>query len=101
MRTAFDAFCTAESAWLDDYALFSAIKETEHYRPWNEWPNALRFRDSHALESFRLKEAARIERIKFTQWIFFSQSKYYSGNKKYFLISEKNIRQIFAGNGCR
>jgi 4-alpha-glucanotransferase len=75
MRAAFDAFCTAESAWLDDYALFSAIKETEHYRPWNEWPNALRFRDSHALESFRLKEAARIERIKFTQWIFFSQWK--------------------------
>ncbi len=38
----FGQFCAINAVWLDDYALFAAIKETEHYHAWNEWPQELR-----------------------------------------------------------
>jgi len=69
----FGRFCRANEAWLDDYALFAAIKETEHYRAWNEWPRELRFRENGALSRFEEQYADHIGRIKFSQFLFFSQ----------------------------
>ena len=33
----FDAFCKKEGAWLQDYALFMALKVHYGYRPWTQW----------------------------------------------------------------
>jgi 4-alpha-glucanotransferase len=33
----FRSFCAGEALWLDDYAVFAAIKEQEQARPWWEW----------------------------------------------------------------
>lgn len=37
-RQRFEQFCRHEAAWLDDYAVFAALKERETLRPWFDWP---------------------------------------------------------------
>jgi len=39
--------------WIEDWALYAAIKEAHQGRPWFEWPEPLRNRDDEALETFR------------------------------------------------
>ena len=48
-RSAFDQFCTEQSAWLDDFGLFMALKEANGLRPWGEWDAALARREPAAL----------------------------------------------------
>lgn len=69
----FERFCDSNAPWLDDYALFAAIKETEHYHAWNNWPKPLRFRDQEALSRFSREHADQIGRIKYSQYLFFTQ----------------------------
>ena len=38
VRARFEAFCLAESAWLDDFALYMAVKTAHDYRAWTAWP---------------------------------------------------------------
>jgi 4-alpha-glucanotransferase len=74
-RAHFEQFCKTNEVWLDDYALFTAIKETEHYQAWNEWPHELRFRERGAISRFGREHDDHIGRIKFSQFLFFSQWK--------------------------
>lgn len=69
--TDFTDFCTHEADWLDDYALFMAIREIEDFRPWTEWPAELRDRDAGKLEKTRRRLAKRIHRHKVLQYLFF------------------------------
>lgn len=73
LQADFGLFCTAHAGWLDDYALFAAIKETEHHHAWNEWPHELRFRERRALSRFAQEHTDSVGRIKFSQFLFFSQ----------------------------
>jgi 4-alpha-glucanotransferase len=72
-RRAFAAFCEAEKGWLDDYALFMALKEAHGGRVWNAWDAPLRRRDAAALQKAAREHARSIERHKFWQWCFFEQ----------------------------
>ena len=49
-REAFHAFCQQNAFWLDDYALFMALKEEQGNAPWFDWPLPLRDRQPLALE---------------------------------------------------
>ncbi|MCX7774736.1 MAG: 4-alpha-glucanotransferase [Spirochaetaceae bacterium] len=69
----FEAFRASQSSWLEDYALFMAIKECHGYAPWNAWPESLHMREPAALASFAESEADRIQRIEFTQYLFHLQ----------------------------
>lgn len=73
MREEFAKFCRENSLWLDDFALFAAIKESEGHRAWNKWPQPLRFREPGALKQFALHHDDDIRRVQFTQFLFFSQ----------------------------
>lgn len=66
----FAEFCEREADWLSDYALFMAIRETQNNRPWTEWPDGLRDRDSHSLEKARKRLAKRIRRHEVLQYLF-------------------------------
>lgn len=74
-HAAFDAFCTApdQCHWLDDYALFMALKERANGRPWWEWDAALVRRDEAALEKARTELADDIAFWRYTQFLFFRQ----------------------------
>ena len=72
-REDFDHFVRAQHYWLEDFALFTAIKAVLGGRGWNEWPKALKSRQPRALNGFARKNASDLERVKFIQYLFFRQ----------------------------
>ncbi len=72
-RDAFKRFGEEQSAWLDDFALFMALKEAHNLRPWNEWEPELARREPDALASARERLADSIENQRYRQWQFFEQ----------------------------
>jgi 4-alpha-glucanotransferase len=72
-RTAFDHFCARQADWLDDFALFMAVKEAHDLRPWTEWERDIATRQLEALARWREKLADEIESVKYCQWQFFEQ----------------------------
>lgn len=69
----FDDFKQAQAHWLDDFALFMAIKQAEQGSPWMQWPEPLRQRDRDALENARRQHAKTIDQVCFEQFIFYTQ----------------------------
>jgi len=65
-------FCK-ENTWLDDFALFSAIKSHLQGEPWNRWPEPLRDRQPEALQEMKHLLGDEIEKQTFIQYIFFKQ----------------------------
>ena len=72
-RDACDAFRHQAAYWLDDYTLFTAIREVCGNQPWWDWPAGLRDRDADALAAFRTGHAAVIERSCIDQYQFSCQ----------------------------
>ena len=66
-------FSADERDWLEDYALFMALKDVHHGRPWNQWDPPLRDREPKALAAVREQLADEIQFHVFLQWLFFSQ----------------------------
>jgi 4-alpha-glucanotransferase len=73
VRGAFEAFCRAEQAWLDDYALFMTVRDTLHGASWTDWPEDVRLREPEALARWRREHADEIAVRQFAQFLFFSQ----------------------------
>lgn len=69
----FERFKTDQSFWLQDFALFMAIKESFGGVSWENWPQPLRQRNKKAMDSFRKNEAVSIERHLFRQFLFYHQ----------------------------
>ena len=76
-RTGFSAtyraFCAREAHWLDDYALFTALKAYHDDAAWTEWPAPLARRNADALDAARLEHADAIEQHRFAQFVFAEQ----------------------------
>ncbi|MBL6961355.1 MAG: 4-alpha-glucanotransferase, partial [Anaerolineales bacterium] len=73
IRQDYDIFCASNSDWVEDYALFMAIKESHGGRSWAEWPEDLRNREKAAIKSVKEKLRSSIARYTFYQFIFFRQ----------------------------
>lgn len=69
----FAQFCQQKSFWLDDFALFMALRVEHRQQAWSQWPNALKNREPHALNAARARLSHQIDVIKFTQYVFFQQ----------------------------
>jgi len=69
----FDAFCTAQASWLDDFALFMALKEEHRLATWSTWPADLALRDPLALDAARARLADSVAKHKVCQVMFFRQ----------------------------
>ena len=72
-QAAFRTFCAGNASWLDDFALFMTIKEDRGNGSWDSWPEELRLRKPSALGKFASGHGDRIEREKFSQFLFFAQ----------------------------
>ena len=68
----FDRFCADNAAWLDDYALFMALKEKLGGQPWLDWPDGLRLRRPEALDGARRELDGALFFQKFLQYQFFT-----------------------------
>lgn len=73
LREAFDYFCAENASWLDDFALFMALKEANGGGAWNGWPEALRSRKKSAMTKARKELAESVMRYSFYQFLFFRQ----------------------------
>ena len=73
MGQAFGAFRRTHASWLDDYALFMAIKEECGGGSWLGWLESIRHRDPDALDGLRDRLSPEIDRHAFRQFLFFRQ----------------------------
>jgi 4-alpha-glucanotransferase len=75
-REEFEGFCARQKHWLEDFALFMALKRRhleEAGGVWNRWPPPLRRREPRALEESRRELAAEIDEVRFQQYLFARQ----------------------------
>ncbi len=74
-REAFWAFCQHPdvSSWLEDYALFMAIKVDQGNRPWIEWPAELARREPAAMRRTVARLEDELWYQRFLQWTFEDQ----------------------------
>lgn len=69
----FAAFCNSKAYWLDDYAMFMALKEANDGKSWFEWEPELVTRSLAALDQWGRRLNTEIVFHKFLQFSFFSQ----------------------------
>lgn len=69
----FARFCQEHGDWLEDYALFMAVKDSQGGVAWNHWPEQLRLRRPEALASARRELAEDVRFWKAVQYLFFHQ----------------------------
>jgi 4-alpha-glucanotransferase len=74
LRPAYEQFCQDQSHWLDDYALFRALKAKFDNAPYLDWPADLVERRPAALEQARLELADQIGLACFAQFLVFRQA---------------------------
>ena len=102
LRSQFEAFCAGHAAWLDDYALFMALKDTHGGGSWLTWEMELIRREPAALAASRAREQqqAASQEHKFRQFLFFRQwraLKTYANGKGIRLIGDV---PIFVSSDC-
>ena len=73
LRAAFERFSQEAANWLDDYALFRALKDAQGGKSWNEWEPELKRREPSALAAARERLREQILAQKFYQFLFFNQ----------------------------
>ena len=73
VRSAFETFAQREAHWLEDYALFRALKDAHNGVAWNDWEPEFASREPTALARAREQLREEIEAQKFYQFLFFKQ----------------------------
>ena len=69
----FDDFCKNNAFWLDDYALFMALKNENNDTAWTEWEESLRKREQNQIEKKRKAYSETINLYRFIQYEFSKQ----------------------------
>ncbi|GAB1470750.1 4-alpha-glucanotransferase [Chloroflexota bacterium] len=87
LREAFHNFCVENAYWLDDFALFMALKEANGGGSWSGWDADLRSRKKSALNKAKKGLAESIQRHAFYQFLFLRQ---WAKLRKY--ANQKNIQ---------
>jgi 4-alpha-glucanotransferase len=73
LQPAFERFGQEQGHWLDDYALFSALKARHGGAAYLDWPEELVRRTPAALEQARRDLAGRVDQARFGQFLLFRQ----------------------------
>ena len=67
------AFCEENAFWLDDYAVFMALKDFNGGKSFLEWEDKYRFHDENALNAVRIELADDINFYKVINFLFYKQ----------------------------
>ncbi|GAB3256373.1 hypothetical protein GCM10027347_18150 [Larkinella harenae] len=70
LHTHFQQFCQKQQYWLDDFALYLALKQTHNGQAWYQWPTKYKLRDSEALQAFSERQADLIQKVRWEQFLF-------------------------------
>ena len=74
LRPAFDEFCGTQANWLEDYALFRALKSKFEGAYYLEWPEELVRRKPMALAKARRDLATQIDQFRLEQFLLLRQA---------------------------
>lgn len=94
----FQRFCRENAYWLDDYALYMAVKNSFGGKSWSEWDDDIRLRRPEAMKRCREKFADEIGFYQFQQYLFAVQwfaLKAYANQKKIQIIGDIPIYVAF------
>ena len=69
----YERFCIENATWLDDFALFVALRRHFGRVLWCDWPAKLRDRKKDAIKTAKDNFAEAIDRETFLQYLFFKQ----------------------------
>lgn len=70
---AYESFVEKEQWWLEDFALFMALKQEYHQAPWTEWEDDVRLRKQSAMRDCRIRLQEEEEFYYFQQYMFYKQ----------------------------
>jgi 4-alpha-glucanotransferase len=89
LRSAFEQFCRGQAHWLDDYALFCALKIKFNGAYYPDWPAEFARRDEAALAGVRKELADQIDQVRLGQFLLWRQ-----GEKLKKYAHDKGVRLI-------
>lgn len=69
----FEKYCSENSFWLDDYALFMAIKDAHNGASFSTWESDIKVRQPGAVVNWSERCAKRVQYYKILQYLFFKQ----------------------------
>ncbi len=75
LKKEFDGFVEVQSFWLEDFALYTVLKQHYQNSAWYDWPEPHKKRDEKALEQFSAENQKLLQKEKWLQFIFFKQWK--------------------------
>lgn len=73
LKRKFGTFQKIQNFWLDDYALFMALKDEFGGHAWSNWPEEYRDRQGATVHEWQEDHEDRITFHKFVQFVFFTQ----------------------------
>lgn len=94
----FQKFIADNAYWLDDYALYMAVKNENDSRGWNEWDEDIKLRKPEAVAMYKEKLKEEIEFYQFQQFYFAKQwfaLKEYANNKGIEIVGDIPIYVAF------
>jgi len=100
LQSDFEAYCIENKHWLDDFALFMALRLEHKLVSWKDWPEPFKFREKSALKKYSHENGLEIQFHQFLQFIFYrqwSELKAYTNGKGIQLIGDI---PIFTGFDC-
>jgi 4-alpha-glucanotransferase len=91
LQPEYEEFCSQQASWLEDYALFSALKVAYRGASYLEWPTELVERHPNALAEAKRKLRAEMDVVRFAQFLLYRQGeqlKNYAHSKGVGLIGD-------------
>jgi 4-alpha-glucanotransferase len=73
LRPAYEQFCNSQAHWLDDYALFRALKAKHNGAHYLDWPAELVRRAPEAIARAQRDLAIEVQQVRFAQFLLFRQ----------------------------
>jgi 4-alpha-glucanotransferase len=73
IKSELDEFQVKHASWLNDFALFMALKEVHNGAPWHTWDPLVRDRDPQAIDEAYKKLKSVVQRHLYRQFLFFRQ----------------------------
>lgn len=73
LKNEYEQFLQKEKSWLDDFAFYAFLKKQNGGKPWYEWTDEFKKHSKEALQKLLAEHAEEISKIKWLQFIFFTQ----------------------------
>jgi 4-alpha-glucanotransferase len=93
-RAGYEAFCERQAHWLEDFAMFQALRERFRHQTWWQWPAPLRDRESSALVAASVDMREQLSLLRLEQFLIvrqFERLRAYAGERGILLFGDMPI----------